>query len=464
MQQRQRFTMQVCCLLLVNYFFMVSCKKFIMVEPPIGSIVYATAFADDKSASATVNGLYSELLNSPQYFGSYGLSLYPGLCADELENSTVSTTYDPFSSNTLFSTTNTVNSLWIKGYSHIYHANDCIEGLSQAAGLTNSVQSGLLGEVQFLRAFCFFYLVNLYGDVPLPLTTDYRMNAILPRATVAMVYEQIINDLEAAVALLPASYASAGRARVNKQTAEALLARVYLYKGEWAKAAAHATAVIQSGQYSLATLSNVFLANSNETIWQLNSSGLTYNTYEGRQFIPSTTNAVPSFIIHSDLYGAFEIGDNRKTVWLNRNIISGQSYYYPYKYKVRVNASGVTVPTENSICFRLAEQYLIRAEARAEEDNLAGAQADLNLIRNRAGLPATTASTKSSLLMAIEQERRIELFSETGHRWFDLKRRNRADAVLGVLKVPNWQATDILYPIPFTQLEQNPALTQNAGY
>lgn len=119
---------------------------------------------------------------------------------------------------------------------------------------------------------------------------------------------------------------------------------------------------------------------------------------------------------------------------------------------------------EYSIIFRLSEQYLIRAEARAHLDNISGAQLDLNTIRNRAGLPNTLATSMSDLLNAIIQERQVELFAEQGHRWFDLKRTGNAGTVLSAIK-PNWQATDVLLPIPETELEINPnLLPQNSGY
>lgn len=114
--------------------------------------------------------------------------------------------------------------------------------------------------------------------------------------------------------------------------------------------------------------------------------------------------------------------------------------------------------------FRLAEQYLIRAEARAQQGDATGAKADINAIRNRAGLPDTDADGQASILAAIEHERRIEFFTEWGHRWFDLKRTGRADAVLSPIK-PNWQSTDVLFPIPLQEIENNPnLLPQNAGY
>ncbi|WP_394334799.1 RagB/SusD family nutrient uptake outer membrane protein [Niastella vici] len=116
-----------------------------------------------------------------------------------------------------------------------------------------------------------------------------------------------------------------------------------------------------------------------------------------------------------------------------------------------------------SIVFRAAEIYLIRAEARAQQNNLTGAAADLNVIRSRAGLPATTATTPTEYLDAIFRERKFELFTEWGHRWFDLIRTGNANTVLGALK-PTWRPTAALFPIVTQVLLSNPQLTQNPGY
>jgi hypothetical protein len=115
------------------------------------------------------------------------------------------------------------------------------------------------------------------------------------------------------------------------------------------------------------------------------------------------------------------------------------------------------------VILRLAEQYLIRAEAEANLDNLIGAITDLNMIRNRAGLPNTTASDKTTILLAIENERQAELFCEGGNRWFDLKRTNRANKILSSEKA-NWKQSAALYPIPQTEINADPNLTQNIGY
>jgi hypothetical protein len=160
------------------------------------------------------------------------------------------------------------------------------------------------------------------------------------------------------------------------------------------------------------------------------------------------------------LLSAFETGDQRKVAWTKTVTISGVPYTYPYKYKIGNNATSIT---ENNILLRFSEQYLIWAEARAQLGNLSGAINDLNIIRTRAGLANTPAVSQADILKAIQVERRVELFTELGFRWFDLKRWGIAAQVLAPLK-PDWQETDLLYPIPLSQIDYNPFLTQNPGY
>ena len=116
---------------------------------------------------------------------------------------------------------------------------------------------------------------------------------------------------------------------------------------------------------------------------------------------------------------------------------------------------------------RLAEQYLIRAEANIKLGNIQDAAADVDVIRHRAGLPNTIASTAPSLLAAIQRERRAEFFTEWGHRWLELKRSGTIDAIMNVatpLKGGTWKPTAQLYPIPMTDLQLTVNITQNPGY
>lgn len=444
-------------------FLITSCKKFVTIDPPQDRVVAATVFVDDNTATAAVVGIYSQMIGGFNgYMMTGALSTYPGLSADEIANVKASSSYDAFSANNLIKTNSVAgNNLWRPAYSYIYQANACLEGLAASDKISASVKKQLIGECLVMRAWCYFYLTGLFSDVPLETTTDYQVNAIAPRAAAAEVLKQIIRDLDSARTLLVAAYPTTGAVRPNLWAATALEARTYLYQKSWSAAEAAATAVINSGAYTLVKdLNSVFLATSKEAIFQLKPNVPLANTPDGATYLPSSTTVVPIFAVPSYTLAAFETGDLRKTAWLKSNTVSGTTYYYPYKYKVR---SGATV-TEYSMLLRLGEQYLIRAEARAQQDNLSGAIADLDSIRVRAGLSLLPATLdKPAVLLAVEQERRIELFMEWGHRWLDLRRTGRIDAVLGAEKA-KWASYKALYPIPYTEIQKNVFLTQNPGY
>ena len=305
-------------------------------------------------------------------------------------------------------------------------------------------------------------MINLWGDVPLITSTHFEENRLIPRTPILNVYEFVIQDLKEAQGLLAEGYAHAAgeRVRVNKGVATALLARVYLYMEDWGNAEVQSTAVIENPLYILKVdLNTVFLKNDTEAIWQLKPL-FRGNTNEAEIFI---LTGRPDFTALSDfVYNAFEAGDERKSNWTGTFTNETGAWNFPYKYKIKSDPDPDNA-TEYSMVLRLAEQYLIRAEARAQQGNLTGAQEDLNMIRNRAGLENTTAVTKVGLLDAILQERQVELFTEWGHRWLDLKRTGRADAILSSIK-PGWQSTSILWPIPQQEIDNNPNLKQNEGY
>jgi hypothetical protein len=143
----------------------------------------------------------------------------------------------------------TVSTLWTEAYHDLYQINDCVAGISTTSAISTSTKNQLLGEIKVVRALYYFNLVNLYNGVPLVLSTDYNITQKLPRASVDSVYSQIIADLTDATHKLTASYPSDGRARPNVYTAQALLAKVYLYRGQWANAASMASAVINSQHF-----------------------------------------------------------------------------------------------------------------------------------------------------------------------------------------------------------------------
>jgi starch-binding outer membrane protein, SusD/RagB family len=432
------------------------CKKLVHVDEPDDSLTTAAVFSNDSLAQAAVTGLYIKIMGSPRFFLNGGMSLFPALSADELvRTTTASNVEDQFTNNSILSNNQLINvNLWKAVYTYVYQCNICIEGLKKSTGVSEAIKKQLLGEVLFIRALCYHYLVNLYGDVPLALGINADVNTMLPRTPVNQVYDQIVIDLTAASEMLMTDMPNT---TPTKYAAQALLARVYLYMGNWNMAAEMASAVIDSSEFTLVgDLNRVFTANSNEIIFQLVPVQDKMNSAEGFMFVPVAQGGRPNYMLTKELLGAFEIGDLRRTKWVN----STTTYNYPYKFKL---FSSSAPPQEYNVVLRLAEQYLIRAEALAKQDRVAEAVIDMNSIRIRAGLPVlSTTISADECLQRIEQERRIELFAEWGHRWFDLKRTNRADAVLNAKS--NWQAEDKLYPIPLTELEFAPNLKQNPGY
>jgi hypothetical protein len=466
------------------------CKKLVDVVPPNNVIVAANVYNSDITAIAVLNGLYTQLqVSTNSYNGGAtipNISMWAGLSADELSlwTSSRDATEIAYFQNALSASTAGWE-FWQNIYPYIYRCNAAISGLENSTSLTPSVKKQLLGEAKFMRAFFYFYLVNLYGDVPLVLSTDYTVNATMSRTPSATVYSQIVADLNEAQDLLADGYvksdattlytSSEERVRPSKAAATALLARTYLYTKQWANAEAQATAIISNtAVYDTVPLNKVFLKNSKEAIWQLQpvTTGNVTNTAEAPFFNLSVTpigvNSSHPVYLSNILLNSFENGDQRKTNgnWVNVYTDATGTYYYPYKFKDVTKGTGVT-PTEYTMVLRLGEQYLIRAEARAQQGNISGAQSDLNVIRKRAGLPNTTSSDQASLLAAILHERQVELFTELGQRWLDLKRTGNVDAVMSVatpLKGGTWSSYQQLYPVSINELLANPKMTQTPGY
>ena len=449
-------------LIMMQGFMLTSCKKFTAVDDPNDQLNSDLVFSDSSTATSAITGIYSEMLTNRNLFSNSAITLYGGMSADELYYYTPGLK-DEFTKNeiTQANHVNIDNSFWKPAYKYIYAANLAIEKLSQSQVLSGALKNQLTGEAKFIRAFCYFHLVNLFGDIPLITSTKYQNSASTPRKAISEIYAQIINDLNEAKTLLSVQYVSTERVRPNKWTAAALLSRCYLYTNRWKEAESEANAIITSGQYSLEPdLNNVFLNSSTEAIWQLMPVRPGFNTYEGLEILPTSPFSYPAYLVTSGLRNSFEIGDNRKSSWISSRVYNNDTLYFPFKYKV----PNGTALTEYYMVFRLAEQFLIRAEATLNQNKISDAQADINVIRARAGLGNTLANNIPSLKLAIEQERRTEFFCEWAHRWYDLKRTGRANDVLSVLKSTTWQETDILWPIPQQEINLNPSLTQNPGY
>ncbi|GAA3935332.1 RagB/SusD family nutrient uptake outer membrane protein [Chitinophaga oryziterrae] len=458
------------------------CKKLVVVEGPYTSINESNLFSNDATAISLMTSVYAKMsANSIFSGGLTSISFFSGLSSDEFSIYTGINDINllGYYKNSLSSSNSNSSDLWLNVYPIIYITNTVIDGLSQSNSLTPSISQQLLGEAKFIRALCYFYLVNFYGDTPLALSTDYTVNASLARAPKDIVYGQIIEDLKSAKKLLSSNYIDKNlivigneRIRPIKWVASALLARVYLFMHDYINAETESTSIIQNTSlYNIdSDLNETFLKNSNEAIWQLQPVNYGWNTEDGRVFIIPNTGVSDAYPVYLSQFilNSFEANDYRRRYWVDSVNVDGIIYFYPYKYKSSTLGADIT---EYSMVFRLAEQYLIRSEARTMQGNMTGTTggiSDLDVIRHRAGLAGYSGGAdKPSVLAAILHERQVELFSEWGHRWLDLKRSGNIDAVMSVvtpLKGGTWNTNWQLYPIPLGELQKTPKIKQNPGY
>lgn len=451
-----------------------ACKKMVEIDPPINEIKSELAFSSDKLATNVLSGMYTGLSQSATQ--TIYLPLYNSLFADDLTYVGPNEGYNDAYNNsyTIFSTLQ--GPVFTDWYATIYRANSIIDGLQKYQGTSDAVKKQFTAEAKFFRAYCYFNLVNTFGEVPLVLTTEVSISAGQPKETVANIYKQIIADLTAAKTDLLLDYsASSGtsntRLGVNHYVATALLARAYLFTGDYAAAEKNASEVIAATNlYSLVPSANiatgVWVKDNLESIWQMSSPILPTNQYtnEAGSFLPASGTAA-QFDIRETFRNLFSTTDLRRQNWMANYGSGTTAKVLPFKYKYTTNelAAAARV-SESQTVLRLAEQYLIRAEARARIGaNLSGAREDMNMIRARANATESIATAQSELISEILLESRKEFFCEQAYRWYNLKRTGEADVVLPGLK-PAYRPAAKLLPLPFAAIDANPNLEQNPDY
>jgi starch-binding outer membrane protein, SusD/RagB family len=437
-----------------------ACKKYLEIDLPKDKMTTESTFSNATNTLAAVNGMYTFALKSPTFFNYQGDFLL-GAAADEFVYGG-SNYYDDWANNTLPGSNQDLQNAWTLFYQVIYQANNIIENVP-ASPISDSLKAVYMGEAKVFRAFCHLYLTMYWGNVPLIQTTDVTKTAAIGRTPKADVLNAIVDDLQYAESKLPTGTVRNGR--FNKYMATALLARVYLYQKNWANAEAKATSLISNtSNFTLpGDLTKVFLRGSKEAIWQVNTASDYNYTYWAGNCVPpaGTTSSNYFYIVRPELYNAFDATDLRLANWIGKLTLASGPFYYDYKYK-QTSTPASSSANEDYMLLRLAEQYLIRAEARAQQNNLNAAIDDINAIRTRAGLTALSyGMTQADVLLAVEKERKLELFGEGyGHRWIDLVRTGRADAVLGAEKSATWKSTTVTFPIPDKEILNNPALGQ----
>jgi starch-binding outer membrane protein, SusD/RagB family len=420
---------------------------------PTDSIPASSAFKDKAGIERGIMGSYSSL-QSLSYYGRAFIT-YGDLAADNLEHPVDATNadYGEIDNNNILPENGAVGGTWAVIYDGINVANNVIVKVPGMSDMTDSEKNQALGELYFLRALNHFNLLNYFGAIPIKIQPTVGVGDLdAGRDPVDMVYLQITDDLKFAEQNLPSS--ASNKIRASKYAATALLARVYLYKGDYDLAWEKANDVITGGGYTLLDkFADVFSADgSAETIFEIDFIGADRNRIAEYNF-PKTLNGRREVAPTSDIISAFDPGDERKDV----SIAFEGANAYANKY------NDLSIGADNVIVLRLAEMFLIRAEAEVNKLNpdLALVKADINTIRSRANLNPTSENTVEDLLMAIEKERRTE-FAFEGQRWFDLVRTGRAIDVIPTVTNNN----QTLFPIPLSEIQTNksPEMIQNQGY
>ena len=440
-------------ILLLSGFWFTACD--VLDQEPVLDIDSEQAITDGGGAVAALLGAYSEL-QSNSYYGR-DFTAFSYLSSDEGSWSGTYNQYQQFIQHNIVADNNFLAPVWVQIYKVINVSNHLIEKvpLIEDPNLTTADRNRILGEAYFIRALAYFDLGRAWGGVPLVLTPTKTKNDgnQIGRSTLEATYAQVLADLDQAEQLLPPI---TQRSRASLEAAKALKARLHIYLEDWELAEQLTTDVIESGHFSLVAPYGSFIEEkeTEESIFELSFNNADRSSH-AHYWFPSNLGGRYEWHPSDQL---IEELTNPETAG-GRSVIIGYDGATPYGKKYFRIGTG----DDPAYILRVAEQYLLRAEARVKKasPDIARALDDLNKVRNRAGLEPLNLNAIDKLLEAIEQERKLE-FAFEGHRWFDLIRTRRVGEVLQVTNPDKY-----LYPIPLNEIIADEALSpadQNPGY
>lgn len=454
--------------LLASMVLISSCAKLNQVSPT--AVQNTQLFKDSIGLSEAVTGMYSTL-EAPEYYGGY----YP-MFADLNSDNGVAGGYNNTSLNEfgLYSVTSSnifIQNTYVAIYKTIATANAVLAGENTVRGTSTAYLNNIKGQALTLRAMAHFDVLRAFGyhwdtnsPYGIPVVTSVQSaNSIVPRSTVVATYSSIIADLTEAATLLNGS-SDRDPNYVNPAIVNALLARVYLYEKDYANAAKYASMVINDGAYQLADATHYVsmydngAKNSTEFIFQLPFDFQNQSQYYGTTYArPNAASTEVLFIANSNLQPFFEArsGDVRYNLMDTTN---ANGYLRTLKY-----SSDGKYKDNSALLIRIAEMYLIRAEALGRVQGLA----ELNTIRTNRGLNALTLADvpdNITYAQAISDENRAE-FNFEGHRYFDLARIGQIANVLQPLTSVTISVSNSCFPIPLREINaSNGTVVQNPGY
>jgi hypothetical protein len=473
---------------------LMSCEDY-LDRAPKGELTSGNFFQDELQATQAVNAIYSHLRNFNVHVFSYiGIT---DIASDDADKGSVPGDggfLQDINDFTFDANNTAVNGIWAGYFQGVFRANQVIENVPEI-DMDEELKTRLIGEARFLRAYFYFFLIRTYGDLPLierPLNPDeYKQ----PRVSKDLIYEFIEEDLSFAAANLPekSEYPASELGRATSGAAKAFLAKVHLFQNEYQEALALAQEVISSGEYELyPDYEEIFRKageHSSESIFEVSTvaleageGGSQFNEVQGIRGNPNNGWGFngPS----DDLMAAYEENDPRLVATIineGDTLPSGEvvmpdpnmgdsarfsrKAWLPERPPAGFGNSGANIRL-----FRYADLLLIAAEAANETGNPTLALEYLNKIRERARqgdesiLPDVTVTAQGELRTAIYRERRVELAMEQ-HRYFDLVRQGRAQAVFAALGIAWIPGKHEVYPVPQSEIDiSGGKINQNPGY
>ena len=429
----------------------VSCSDF-LDQKPDNYISDAAVIQTLSSAKAALNGAYHDLASSSYYGGQY-FDAGVNLAADNVTWTGSLNYYYDFDTHQYSAENQLLSYAWYAIYATVNQTNQVINKVTVLNDGSESERRRIIAEATVIRSLAFFDLARTWGNIPVvkQATSSPTQFDGVKQTKAKDVYQLVVDDV---LAIYNDLSESSDRVHVTRSAADAFLARVYLYLEQWDKAEQYASKVIDNGNYALGTIQDLIDDKETaESIWELAYSS-------------SFTNQQSTYWRSPDQGGRHEWGPSKELVQLLADPTVGgdrKAFYQDFSsaqvpdYFVGTLYHRSTLD-DDVIIFRLAEQYLIRAEARANQQNVSGALSDLNIIRRRANISeiVDVASTQE-LLNLIADERRVELALEP-HRWFDLIRTGKAESVLGI------KTYQTIFPIPYNDIQADKDLVQNDNY
>ena len=476
--KKLQYILIACC------FSTIACKKDFIELQPISTASVDAVYKTDKDFQDAVLGIYSVVRNQYQDFWIFG-----DLRADDswhaLGNDAFLVSVNTFSMN---SSANLMINSWRNYYSAINRANLVIDRLN-AAGSSIANKDRHMAEAKFLRAFAYFDLVRIWGDIPMPITPiSIDEGYKLPRTKADKVYSDvIIPDLQFAESKLALKYTGADMGRVTKGAAMSILGRVYLTLKDFPKAEAKLKEVTTMGYALLTDYNDLFNYSKDEHhseyIFDIEyqDGGLGLGSGYSNKFLPKSAGSLGDLFYGVkggageqntptvEFFNAFDPADKRRDITVAKGyfdatgVFRGFLQIATFTKKYLAPTPAINDSKVNWKVIRYADVLLMLAEALNENGKTTEAIPYVNMIRKRAGLPEYTTLTQVEARTKIYDERRFELGME-GVRWFDLVRTGRALTVMAPFGIKPYMA---VFPIPLIEVQiiNNPSvLPQNPGY